>query len=260
MRFTFDGGGEHGFRSDLERKVSEELTRLEVRWRYEVPVQLPGGIQVMYLPDFVIDEAKPDLALPAWVECKPMQMLYNLRDTLGVTRKVGEYFKDDVTVDGLSSADLHDRDLAELAKPKRLAELTGLDILLVGSVQATTSLSVLLTASGCVLSRRHPFVNQRGVARQRERDEKRAQWAVDRDRLIAEWESERQKRVTQETELRAAHVRQSVRNITGIGPRYSSSCYLCRRNGTDGLIYRVPFTNGTEGWQRVCATCRAAVL
>jgi len=257
MKLTFDGGGDHGYRSDLERRVAEEMTALGVTWRYEVPVRLPGVLDLRYLPDFVIDEAKPDLLLPAWVECKPMQMLYTLRDVLGVTRRVGEYFKDDVSVEGLTSTDLHDRDLGELAKPKRLAELSGLDVLLVGAVQGTNSLSALLTPTGCVLSRQHPLVNQRGLQRQAERDEKHARWERESRERMAAYETERAAKARSESAGRAEVVASWVANLAGATPRFASSCYGCGSTGIDGYIYRVAYMNGTEGWQRVCRPCRA---
>lgn len=149
MKITFDGGTDHAFRSALERAVAAELDRLGVSWSYEVAVSLPTG-RVNYLPDFTINVDASHFGLPRWVECKPQQQIYTLRDVTGVTRRAGEYFKADVTVEGLTAAHLVDYDLQELAKPKRLAELSGEPVLVVGGVQGTSSLSALLTEDGVV--------------------------------------------------------------------------------------------------------------
>ena len=84
------------FRSHLEVLVAQELDEHGVNWDYERFVTLPNGPQVRYLPDFTINSANPALQLPQWVEAKPQQFLYDLRDLLGVTRRNGERFSGEI--------------------------------------------------------------------------------------------------------------------------------------------------------------------
>lgn len=253
MKITFEGGSDHSFRSQLEREVATEMDCLGIAWRYEVAVTLPGNTSIAYLPDFTIDVDASHLGVPGWIECKPQQMLYTLRDITGVTRRAGEYFKADVTVDGFTAADLLAREQTELAKPKRLAELSGQPVLVIGGVQGTNSLSVLLTETGAVFSRTNPFVNQRGVAKANEQ----ARRAVETAERMALWQKERDERTARETALRTGIVTFCVRDLTGMAVRFASACVGCREQGVDGAIYRVPYTDGSERWERVCVPCRS---
>lgn len=253
MRITFDGSSDDTFRSHLERQVAGELTRLGVSWRYEVAVSLPGRSFIPYLPDFTIDVDAAHLGIPTWVECKPQQMLYTLRDVTGVTRRAGEYFKADVTVEGITAADFVAQDQAELAKPKRLAELSGQPVLVVGGVQGTNSLSVLLTESSAVFSRTNPFVNQRGVQRAQEQ----ARRAAESEARMAVWEKQRQEREARDQTMRDQIVAFAVRNLDGMLPRFASPCLGCRTHGTEGQVYRVPYSDGVERWERICLRCCA---
>lgn len=257
MRITFEGGSDHSFRSQLERDVAAELDRLNIAWRYEVSVTLPDGRSIAYLPDFTIDADINNLGLPRWIECKPQQMLYELRDLTGVTRRAGEYFKADVTVDGFTAADIIDRDQHELAKPKRLAELTGESVLVIGGVQGTSSLSILLTETGATFSRSHPFVNQRGAQKAKERAERDARYEAEAAKRLAEYQRERDEKFAREQEQRASNVRHMVEHLSPIAPKFTSACHGCRMTGADGGVYRVPYNDGTERWERVCALCQA---
>lgn len=251
MRITFDGSSDGTFRSRLEREVSEELTRLQVTFAYERPVELAGGQRVHYLPDFTIDAAPDHLELPLWVECKPQQMLYAVRDALGVTRRAGEYFKTDVTVEDVKATDLLRMEFAELAKPKILAELTGESVLVLGAVQGTSSLSLLMEPDGIRFSRSHPVVNQRGVQKAQEREERDERYRAQ----AAQWQREWQERQAKALEERKTTIRQIVTLYPSQPPRFFSSCFGCGQVGQDGLIYRV-LVSGNTRWVRVCDVCR----
>ena len=258
MRITYDSRESDGFRSLLERKVADELDTQGVQWRYEVPVSVPDGRRIPYLPDFVIDEARDELMLPTLVECKPQQMLYDMRDALGVTRRAGEYFVDDVHVEGVTPQKLRDAGLVELAKPKALAQVTGQDVLIVGAVGGTRTLTATMSADAITFSRSHPFVNWRGVVQARERErryaEERERWeAISRDNAIrsAAMEQSRGERLTRAREA-AARVMATHKRLA---PRFASPCNVCGEDRSDnGGLYRVQ-TEYSERWIRICATC-----
>lgn len=262
MRITFDGGDDHDFRSNLERDVARELDAHGVQWRYEVAVTLPDGRPVRrYLPDFTIDEAIHELQLPAWVECKPQQMLYELRDALGVTRRAGEYFQTDVHVEGVDGATMRSRGFDELWKPKALAELTGLAVLIVGGVQGTNKLTVEMRPDEIVFSRTHPFANWRGYLRAIERE--RAQ--IEHERRMAEWrrqDAERAAKMARERADRATRltdfVRRTVAAHTRYTPRFASTCIRCDAYGDTGGLYRVRLSDLHERWVRICPACEQA--
>lgn len=258
MKITFEGVAPHGFRSQLERDVAAELDRHAVEWRYEVRVILPGGVQPMYLPDFTIDAAPDALRLPAWVECKPQQMLYDLRDTLGVTRRAGEYFEDDVTVEGVDAAAMRAYDIAELWKPKRLAELSGEDILVVGGVARTRTLTATMRPDGVVFSRSHPFANWPGHQKRIEQERQRRYWAEESQRQREQWEAQQQARELAAQAERRRSVAAIVAHFKPIEPRFASGCHGCGRHGSDGGVYRPTFNDGAERWVRICPSCEAA--
>lgn len=262
MRITFDGGSEAGgFRSALERKVADELDRHGVAWRYEVPIDTPDGRRMSYLPDFTIDDSRDELQLPAWVECKPQQMLYDLRDALGVTRRAGEFFSTDVHVEGVTPRNLRDMGLAELAKPKTLADATGLGVLVIGTVSGTRTMSALMLPGRITFSRSHPFVNWPGVMAARRREQERlaaqerfATWRRDLERAQRDAELARAERLAKARSA-AAQIIHTHRRYT---PQFASTCNVCAANhGRDGGLYRVQ-TQFNERWIRVCPLCEAS--
>lgn len=257
MRITFDGSGDSAYRSQLEREVAAELDRLDVAYSYELAVTLPDRPRIPYLPDFTIEADASHLGLPRWIECKPQQMLYTLRDVTGVTRRAGEYFKTDVNVEGLKAQDLMVREMEELAKPKRLAELSGDDVLLVGGVQGTSTLSVLLTPTGAVFSRSHVFVNQRGHERALAKAAREERWRQDAEVRQREYQERVKHEMEQRAGLRLVNAQHFVTRLSPQTPRFASSCYLCEQPGTDGGIYKARYSTGLERWERLCASCES---
>lgn len=160
------------FRSQLEARVAQEMNSLGVSWDYERRVSLPGGGSIPYLPDFFILSSPVELELPRWVECKPQEFLYELRGAMGIDRAYGDKFKNSIAVLGVDSKSLLGLGFKELAKPKRLAELSGECVLVIGRVGAYESLSVEMSPERIIFSRSHPFVNQVGIKKAKEREER----------------------------------------------------------------------------------------
>lgn len=263
MRIEFNGPshGSDGFRSRLESTVARELDEHEVEWGYEEPVILPDGHSPHYLPDFTIHEANEELELPQWVEAKPQQFLYDLRDDLGVTRRAGDKFTDPVvTVDKIEHSDLRKLHIEELWKPKLLAEMTGESVLVVGGVGGTSKLSVLMTPYTIEFRRDHPFVNWPGVLKRREAEEQRVAWEFQRIELErqraereAEWERRRH-RVNRDLET----ARKVMRHKDCGSPKYESQCCSCQAGTMLGTLYKVELVGGGSRWMVVCNACKAA--
>jgi hypothetical protein len=259
VKITFEGHADEHFRSALERRVADELDRLSVPYTYELAVTLPNFGPVPYLPDFTIEVDSSHLDLPRWVECKPQAMLYTLRDVTGVTRRAGEYFETDVTVEGVTAGHLVELDLKELAKPKRLAELSGDEVLVIGDVGRTKSLTALLTPDTIMFSRHNRFVNQRGVELTEQRAQREAAW---RERAEIERQRYEQARAQAEAE-REKNLWVALRAVLSTGvqafPRYASSCAGCQQVGDNGMIYKVRLGT-TERWIRICPACKMRAL
>ena len=242
------------FRSQLEVKVAGELDHLGVAWEYEVPVKLPDGRSPRYLPDFLIKDANDDLRLPMWVECKPQDFLYSLRDLLGVTRRYGDRFSGEVECSDVTASDLRGMMIEELWKPKLLAEMTGESVLVVGTVGGMSSLSIEMAPNVVRFSRAHPFVNWVGIQKAKERERREREWEVQR--------AERQ-RLYEETQanIRAAKMREVEETLRfrHLGPtKWGKSCFGCSSfvNAGSGSLRKVLFTDGSQEWRVLCNECR----
>jgi hypothetical protein len=247
------------FRSHLEARVASELDRHFVRYAYESREGLPDLSQLRYLPDFRVISAPLKLSLPVWIECKPQQFLYDLRDELDVTRKFGEYFCEPVSVESCGSVDLYrmGANLSELAKPKRLAELTGLDVLLVGGAGAKSRLSVLLKKSSIVFDRQHPFVNWRGYSERIERERRETE-----ARACAEEARQAYEKQKAEAEARAYKEKRQLIELVKAAPhkmanRYAGECVSCGCDVLSGLgSLRAIFDASGNRFHRIlCGEC-----
>jgi len=241
------------FRSHLEVLVAQELDEHGVNWEYERPVVLPSGPQVRYLPDFTINSADHALELPRWVEAKPQQFLYDLRDALGVTRRHGERFSGEVRHDNVTSRDLQNLLVQELWKPKRLAELTGQSVLVLGTVGGTSCLSIEMCADSIRFSRQHPFVNWLGIQKAKERELKRLQWGAEAAERQRVWQE-------QQEQNRQATARQISQTLLfkHLGPtKWNRGCFGCDafvQAGT-GSLRKVQFTDNSHEWRVLCSNC-----
>lgn len=241
------------FRSHLEIMVARELDEHSVRWQYEQRVVLPDGRSPRYLPDFLIETANPELRLPQWVECKPQNFLYALRDLLGVTRKYGDRFAGEVTCEGVSSETLRGLLVEELWKPKMLAELTGESVLVVGTVGAVASLSIEMRPDRVCFSREHPFVNWVGIQRAKEREQKRLQWeaeAAERQRLWQLQQDQRRQAMVQSLS--------DTLQFRHLGPtKWNRSCFGCGDlvQAGSGSLRKVAFVDGAHEWRVLCSSC-----
>ena len=235
------------FRSVLEVNVAEQLDALDVGWAYERAV--PG---VRYLPDFLItgrrsdwttdEPADPAMDLPAYIEVKPPEALYAVRDAVGL----GERFI------GSHRYQMGWRDVAEMAdelhKPKRLAEHLGCNVLVAHAINRSRTLAVVMHPDGITVTREHPLVNWRSVLAEREREAWRRRMraeAAERERerqaKAAEYEAERQdRRVRLLRWFRAQPYRVAM---------YDGWCHVC---GADMAAADLVIAKHDERWYRCC--------
>lgn len=235
------------FRSALEARVAEQFDVLGVDWRYEVKPHeavswFSGSYEpdpppvTGYLPDFTVMDAPEDLQLPLWVEVKPAELLYAVRDHLGCPERFDSDFVSDI-----NATQIHEANLTEIWKPKRLAEFYERDVLVVYQINRNRTLSILMQPDRVVLSRRHPAVNYRQVVADREKAEREARWRAQREaedatrkrehaQLVAEW---------------VHHVRQNGRPA-----RYDGRCLLC---GTAQPATAILIAQSSDGaWRALC--------
>jgi hypothetical protein len=188
-------GAKYNHRSGRELDVHVGLVGLGARVCYEMPTEY----SVKYLPDFTwTNEFETEQHLAAyqawdsayradggqcsdftWIEVKPQDFLYQLRNTCFSTsnRAIGEHFKGPISC-ALDSGYLWDMRgshdvFKELAAPKKLAESSGRNVLVISTTTGTSTLSVYLTRNGIVFERNHPLVNSRYWANRLTREEKR---------------------------------------------------------------------------------------
>jgi hypothetical protein len=213
------------FRSYLEAKVAEELDRLGVAWEYECDAHhaLIWPEELPYLPDFTIVAPLPDdLDLPTWVEVKPADLLFALRDHIGIPERFDGIHREEIT-----AQEIHDAGIEEIWKPKRLAELSGRDALVVYQINRTRSLSILMTPTFIELSKSHPLVNHKKVVADQERAEREAQCRADAAQRQAEWEQQRQ--------LELAKAIEYARDY-GRPARYDGSCLCGRQQPAEAIV------------------------
>lgn len=227
------------FRSYLEAKVAEELDRLDVRWEYECdafqaliwPEELP------YLPDFTIMAPKPDdLDLPTWIEAKPADLLFALRDHVGQPERFEGTYREDIT-----AQDMREAGLEEIWKPKRLAELSDRDVLVVYQINRHRSLSILMTAGYIELSKSHPLVNHKQVVADQERAEQQARWEAEAAQRQAKHEEQQRQELAWAVAIARDHGRPA---------RYDGSCVCGRQQPADALV----IFQADGRWVGICAT------
>lgn len=222
------------FRSALEAKVAEQLDHLGVTWQYETPV---AGIQ-WYLPDFTVLDAPEHLEMPRWVEVKPAELLYAVRDHLGLVERFEGIHKSDI-----DAAQMHEAQLSEVWKPKRLAEVTSEDVLVVSAINRNRLLSILMLPDRVELSRSHPAVCHRQVLIDREREQEDARRQAEYERRQAERaEEDRRQRQNLIDYVRA----------NGRPARWAGWCVLCSQNQPAGVLLIFQYDNGR--WGALCRT------
>jgi hypothetical protein len=215
------------FRSALEAAVAVELDKMGVKWAYEVGVD-----GVNYLPDFTILDAPDDLLLPRWVEVKPSELLYAVRDHFGVeARFVGERWFN------CSSDDIKTAGLEEIWKPKKLSEHVAAEVLVVSQIARNRTLSIEMWPAGIVLSRDQPCVNWRQVTAEREAEHRQRERAE-------QYERERQQRQKEQ-----AFVLVEMAKSFGRPAQYDGWCQVCGIQKKAPLLVVVMID---ERWRAVC--------
>lgn len=237
------------FRSGLEADVARALDQFSVTWEYELPAHeamlrlrpmyaASAAPPVRYLPDFTIVEAPDDLALPMFVEVKPAELLYALRDRAGCPERF-----EGTRQAQIDANTLHSEGFDEVWKPKALAELYQVDVLITARLNATSSVSVLATPTGLEFSKSHPAVNRRGVLARQERDRRWAEMAE----LQAVWRAQREaESVERATRFMAAALTTPRRNA-----RLGGLCGYCQTQQPAAAldIFRPA---GSAYWEAIC--------
>lgn len=227
------------FRSGLEATAAGMLDDLEVDWAYERQTEYSQ----YYLPDFTINEAEPYLQLPKWVEIKPAQALYAARDHFHIEERFdGEHFR------AMTAKQMHEV-CPELAKPKRLAELSGTPVLVASALGCLSTLSVMMRADGVILSRRHPAVNHKGFLKRIQQ----WQWAIESEARHRKWEADRAAQLAEQERLDRQRAEELIKHFRSIpNPRaakYDGSCWACgtQRQAHDLILERI-----NDNWVVIC--------
>ncbi len=242
-------------RSDLEQKVRAELDRHKVTYTYE-PKNIPlsnGQYSSRYWPDFKIIESNPELELPSYLEVKPQDFIYDLRCDLGVTRRFGERFSGEAFVE----CDFEQIKLfgSELWKPKRLAEMSKepASVLVLGGVNRTNTVSVIMTKDGAIFTREHPFVNWEGHLKRLQREAKSKEYEI--------WHQECQIERERLSKLQRQESLESYRQCeqTGTPTKFDQSCIICGTHvrAGEGHLAKHPIRNrsGRISFLVCCDSC-----
>ena len=239
--------GEYVMRSKLEVNMALTLTEFGVAWDYERPT----GQELPYRPDFTILGTPNHLGLgqgaARWIEVKPQEMLYALRDHCKVEElfPIGEQRHVTITAFDLSEAGVE-----ELWKPKRLAELTDEQVLICAAANRSHTLSVLATPTELIFDRDHPFVCAKGHAKRVERDLQRKAWREQYERERAEREAIDVARAADRLKA-LSHIATTWRESKA---RYAGRCESCR---DEFLPEHLTLMRGpmAQQWAPLCGPC-----
>jgi hypothetical protein len=186
----------------------------------------------------LICEAPEDLELPMFIEVKPAELLYALRDHVGCPERF-----DGTRWSAIDCGTMYKEGLEEVWKPKALAELYQTDVLITAKLNATSSLSIMAKPTGIELSKSHPAVNRRGVLAQQERER---QWAESEARQAA-WRAQREAELAAQAEVLLTVARRANRRPAG----RDDWCRYCRTQQPAALldIFRQP---DSPYWDAIC--------
>lgn len=232
------------FRSVLEVNVAEQLDALDIGWVYERAV--PG---VRYLPDFLLtgtrsdwttsEPADPDMQLPAYIEVKPPEALYAIRDAVGLGERFEGHYRYDLTW----------REVAEMAdelhKPKRLAEHLNADVLVAHAINRNRTLAVVMHPDGLTVTRDHPLVNWKSVVAEREAEARRREWEL----RNAEERARREGFESERREQQALTVLRWFRQQDVRRARYDGWCHVCGNEREADLLV---IARHGDRWLRCC--------
>jgi hypothetical protein len=126
-----------------------------------------------------------------------------------------------------------------------------------------SSLSILCTDRELVMSRQHPFVNQVGVERERQRAERDAErqveqqkWQLHREQLQRQAEQRRLEQERANATYRHQLMEHIRRQPTSRRNSYDQACENCAAivPASHGWLYSVPLTTGSR-WVVICGAC-----
>ena len=204
------------FRSVLEVSVAEELDRLGIEWAYERGVE---GIH--YLPDFTVLMVPDDeMDCPQWIEVKPPEALYAVRDYMGLASNF------DGQANELFTSDDMRKMAPELCKPKKLAELQDEPVLVVSAINRNRTLSIMMHPGRITISRSHPLVNWKSVLSERERVSRRTEWVRQaQEREAARWVEAVRREDERHAEMAA--LLEKLRYLEHFRAKYDGRCVIC---------------------------------
>lgn len=227
-------------RSGLEVTVAQTLDQLGVDWLYEAPAPVAG-----YIPDFTIVAARPDMQLTRWLEVKPADLLYEVRNIFGLPELLdGSPITVYATVDRM-----HELHIQEIHKPQRLAAATGEDVLVVSALNRTSTLSITCHGDRLTFSKWHPAVNWRAVEKRRREAAERARYRAESAARQASWDREQAARAAE----RLKRLRYLISNHKQIMPaKFPSACHGClaSKDAGDLVLYRP-----ADEWVPICLRC-----
>jgi len=208
------------FRSVTERNVAQELTKLGVRYSYEPEVFR----ELRYLPDFRIESTPdPEMGQARWIEVKPAQAIYAVRDHFGLPERFSEPSARRMAAEDLAEV------APELMKPKALAEHTGDAVLVASAVNRNSTVALVMYEQFIEVTRSYPLVNWQQVVRDRERAERHRRWRLEQERRDAERAAENQ-RIAQ-------HNLGQILRADRIQAKYPGVCCVCQqRRPAESLV------------------------
>lgn len=239
------------FDSALEFQVANDMDEIGLgeHWGHHVP----SGFPVYYEPDFTIfkqpcmnpqcgvcDEyewAGDYLKLPRWIEVKPAELLYAVRNAVGLDQRFEGEHRSPLTAEHLDEITT-----GELGKVKRLAEFAGQSVLVVERMNRHRKLSLLLTPEEVQFSRSHPAVNHQGFLKDCADYVRHLEWAAARERDAAERERLARQHAADRERARSEQVDMAQRwrrtfQLAGSRPAlYAGTCVICRRHRTNDYL------------------------
>lgn len=235
----------HRYDSTLEYNVKLGLDRMGLVMGRDFMHHAQVDGVYYYEPDFTIYRAPDEFEFPQYIEVKPAEALYALRDRWNLPERFDGVEEFWMTQDDVRKV------VPELAKPKRLAEETGCEVLVTSKLWGTQTLSATIGPELVTLERRHPGVNWRGHEKRVKRQIDQIYWA----KQHAEW---KENAAAREAEALAATVERlrDVRDFfaaqTLVGALFGGKCWQCNRWRDPEHLYRAADKTSDGRWALIC--------
>jgi hypothetical protein len=228
----------HKYDSTLEYNVKVGLERMDLvmgrDFGHHHRVQ---GVKY-YEPDFTIYRAPEEFEFPAYIEVKPADALYELRDHFGLPERfttVEEFWMTEAMLNEV---------VDELWKPKRLAEQTGCEVLVTSKVNGNSTLSAILGPETVTLNRLHPGVNWPGHKDRVKRQLDDIYWANKNAERVAQQRAEEAQRIR--------HLREFFAAVGLVDALYPGTCWECDQWREPVDLYRAARKTDDGRWALTC--------